>query len=262
MTAQTIVITGASGGVAQLVRPRLAREGRTFRLVDVAEITPALDEVPISGSVTDTDVMRKACRGADAVIHLGGIATENTWETILDVNVNGTRTVLEAARLEGLRTVILASSNHAVGFRTRDEGVIASDVAPRPDTYYGVSKAAMEALGTLYHDRCGMNVICLRIGSCFERPPSARALATWLSPDDCARLMEAALTATGYHLVWGISANARRWWSLAEGEAIGYHPVDDAEVFAAEFEEVDPHAPDQFRVGGPYCRLPLGEPNT
>ena len=70
-----------------------------------------------------------------------------------------------------------------------------ADAPPRPDTYYGVAKVAMEALGSLYVDRYGMDVVCLRIGSAFAEPTTTRHLSTWLSPDDTVSLVDAALTA-------------------------------------------------------------------
>jgi hypothetical protein len=82
-------------------------------------------------------------------------------------------------------------------------------------------------------------------------------LWTWMSPDDGARLVRAALGAKGFHIVWGISANTRRWWSLEAGEAIGYHPQDDAEVFAADLADT---SDDESLAGGAFTRVPLGEP--
>ncbi|HEV2087014.1 MAG TPA: NAD(P)-dependent oxidoreductase, partial [Cryptosporangiaceae bacterium] len=134
---------------------------------------------------------------------------------------------------------------------------LADDLPPAPDTYYGFSKAAMESLGALYHHRFGLHVVCLRIGTCADRPDYARALWSWLSPDDCARLVEASLTAEGYHLVWGVSANSRRWWSPQGGDRIGYTPQDDAERYAAEFDE--PELSPDTTVGGQFCTAPLGE---
>ena len=46
----------------------------------------------------------------------------------------------------------------------------------------------------MYHDRYGLDAICLRILSCFPRPMNVRMLSTWLSPDDAGRLFEACLT--------------------------------------------------------------------
>jgi uronate dehydrogenase len=266
VTEQTILITGAAGRIGRALRPRLARAGRTLRLLDTQPPEPAGDgepaEVLPTASITDLDAMRAACRGVDAVIHLAAIANEDTWERILSMNVDGTRSVLEAARQEGVGRVVLASSIHAVGFVRRSEAPpdgLPAGVLPRPDTYYGVSKAVLESLGSLYHYRYGMAVVCLRIGAFSPRPVDTSAMPMWLSPDDMARLAEASLTADGYRIVWGISRNTRRWWSLAAGDAIGYRPMDDSEAYADQVRP-PPRKPDDDRIGGFFCDAPLGRP--
>jgi uronate dehydrogenase len=263
VATQTILITGGAGRIGQMLRTRLARPHRVLRLLDVTAPKPAASgeavEVLPATSVTAPGAVRRAAEGADAIVHLGGVATEGAWQDILSVNIDGSRTVLEAARLAGVPRLVLASSNHTVGFVRRDSappGGLPAGVPARPDTYYGLSKATLEALGSLYHDRFGLDVVCLRIGLCSEAPPDTAALPTWLSPDDMARLTEAALTATGFRIVWGVSANTRRWWSLAEGEAIGYHPRDDSEVYADRIPQVD----DDELLGGMFPNAPLGEP--
>jgi nucleoside-diphosphate-sugar epimerase len=265
MTDQRVLITGSAGVVGTLMRPRLRRPGRVLRLLDLAPQTASDAEEVVTGSVTDADTMAAACEGVDALIHLGGHSRENSWEATLDVNINGTHTVLEAARAAGVGRVILASSNHAVGFR-RAGSDLPADSSPRPDTYYGVSKAAIEALGSLYHSRFGMDVIVIRIGSCFETPLplGPRGLTTWLSPDDGARLFEACLAAPspGYRLIWGVSDNTRRIYSLTEAEALGYKSLDDAEVYADQLaSRPAPTGPAAEFVGGPFCTAPLGEFN-
>ncbi|GAB3149409.1 NAD-dependent epimerase/dehydratase family protein [Amycolatopsis sp. NPDC004378] len=266
MTDQRVLITGSAGVVGTLMRPRLKRDGRVLRLLDLAPQTASdASEEIVTASVTDAAAMAAACEGVDALIHLGGHSRENSWEATLDVNINGTHTVLEAARAAGVSRVVLASSNHAVGFRRNDEDLPA-DSSPRPDTYYGVSKAAIEALGSLYHSRFGMDVIVIRIGSCFETPLplGPRGLTTWLSPDDGARLFEACLSAPspGYRLIWGVSDNTRRIYSLAEAEALGYKSHDNAEVYAEQLaSRPAPTGIAAEYVGGPFCTAPLGEFN-
>jgi hypothetical protein len=195
----TILITGAAGSIGTMLRSRLARPGRVLRLLDLVPLAAPAGpgEEPVTASVTDMAAMTAACAGADAVIHLGGVPTEDAWAPILDVNINGTYTVFEAARRAGVPRVVFASSNHAVGFTPRESFPVTEDARPVPDTYYGVSKAAGEALAALYALRYGMDAICVRILSCFARPLSARMLATWLSPDDAGRLFEACLAAPG-----------------------------------------------------------------
>jgi nucleoside-diphosphate-sugar epimerase len=256
--AERLLITGAAGRIGGYLRSRLARPGRSLRLYDVAPIEPSTREEVVQGSVTDLDGLTSACTGVDTVIHLAGVAGEAPWPRILDTNIHGTFCAIEAARRAGVGRFVFASSNHAAGFLPRDEGGgEAPDYAyPAPDTYYGVSKVTGEALGSLYHHRYGMDVVCLRILTCRDRPEHPRELATWLSPDDAGRLFEAAASAPapGFRVAWGVSANARAWFSMQEANALGYFPQDDAEVFAttvlAGKAAPDPGDPVHRLVGG------------
>lgn len=253
--SERILITGAAGRIGAMLRPRLARPGRRLRLLDIAPLTANADEEVVTASVTDLDALVAACADVDAVVHLAGYPGEASWSEILSVNIDGTHAVFEAARRTGTPRVVYASSNHAVGYHPA--GQDSPDyLFPRPDTYYGVSKAAGEAIGSLYHDRHGLDVVCLRIGTCAEDPVNERGLGTWLSPDDCGRLVEAAITAPapGFRIVWGISANTRARWSLDEARALGYQPQDDAEAYA---DAVTPATPlQQAYVGGDFCAFP------
>ena len=259
-----ILITGSSGRIGSMLRTRLARPGRTLRLLDVVP-PPGGTGVPgedaIVASVSDMAAMTEAATGADAIIHLGGISGEARWQQILDVNIQGTYTVFEAARRAGVPRVIFASSNHAAGFTPRSAFPVPDYTFPAPDTYYGVSKVAGEGLAAQYYHRYGLDAICLRILSCFERPLTVRMLSTWLSPDDAGRLFEACLTVPqpGFRVAFGVSANTRGGWvSLAEARALGYQPKDDAEVYAAEViaehGEPDPDDPVLAYLGGEFTR--------
>ena len=88
---------------------------------------------------------------------------------------------------------------------------------------------------SLYADRYGLDVVSCRIGSFRAEPSTMRHLSTWLSHDDCVRMVEASLTAPapGYAVLYGISRNTRAWWDLAPGRALGYEPRDDAETFSS-----------------------------
>ncbi|WP_242891263.1 NAD-dependent epimerase/dehydratase family protein [Actinomadura litoris] len=265
MNAERILITGAAGLIGSFLRPRLARPGRTLRLLDIADMGEAAPgEEPLRASVTDLAALERACEGVDAIVHLGGLASEAPWNDIADVNINGTYNIYEAARRTGVGRVVFASSNHAAGFHPSDEAPAPDYLFPAPDTYYGVSKVTGEALGSLYHSRYGLDVIAIRILTCNVRPPDLRSLATWLSPGDAARLFEASLSvpSPGFRVVWGVSANTRGWFSLDEARAIGYEPQDDAEPYAAELTErfgtLDPESPDARWLGGRFCGPDFG----
>ena len=263
-----LLITGAAGNMGRLLRPLLRAEGRALRLADVVEVDDVGEgEESFVVDVTDASAVAKVCADVDVVLHLGGISTEAPFEDVVAVNVVGTHNVLRGAVEAGVGRVILASSNHAVGFyrRSVDGDDLADGLPARPDTFYGWSKAAVESLGALYHHRFGVDVVVVRIGTCFAEPVGVRGLATWLSPADAGRLVEACIAApaVGFRVVWGVSDNTRRWWSLAGAAALGFVSGDDAEVFAAarvaEFGEADPADPVHDLVGGQFCLAPLGE---
>lgn len=251
-----LLVTGASGRVGTLIRPYLARPDRQVRLLDIAPLpTPESEgEEFVQASITDPDAMEAACKGVDLVVHLGGYPSEQAWADILDVNINGTYVVLDAARRQGVHRVLIASSTHAVGFVPAREAAVEHVISPRPDTLYGTSKAAAEALGSVFADCHGMSVVSARIGTLDPVPEAVRTLSTWLSPADAARLIEACAVwdEPGHRVVWGVSRNTRRYVSLAAGEAIGFSPCDDAEVYADTIPGAGPPATPapEIRLGG------------
>lgn len=258
-----LLVTGSAGGLGRELVPRLRAAGYRVRSLDLAH-PEGTDGDLVTGSVTDAAVLEGALEGVDAVVHLAGQSREADWARVLEANVQGLWTLFDACTRLGVGKVVYASSNHATGMTARVEGTeLPADAELRPDTYYGWSKAAGESLGRLFVDRAGLDVVSVRIGTCFARPENVRGLSTWMSYDDCTRLLAAALdpAVRGWHSVWGVSRNTRRWWSLAEGEAIGYHPQDDAEEFAAEvLAAADPGEVVDL-VGGGFTTTPLGQPN-
>jgi uronate dehydrogenase len=241
-----VLVTGAAGVIGTALRERLPGYGWELTGFDRVAVPGG-----VLGDITRAADLDAAMPGMDAVVHLAGQRTEAPWPVVRDLNVEGTLQVFEAARRAGVRRVVHASSVHAVGF-TPVNGEVAADAPARPDTLYGVSKVFGEVLGRYYADRYGMQVACLRIGTFEERPSHPYSLATWLSPDDCGRLVDACLRSPqlGYALVWGVSANTRRIWSLAAGRALGYEPRDDAETYVADLPDAEPEPSDRYVGGG------------
>jgi uronate dehydrogenase len=260
---RTVLLTGAAGGVGTLMRELLPQYGYELRLLDLVPVDGAPDA--ITADLADKDALREAVRGVDAIIHLAGISVEAPFEKILRANIEGTYNLYEAAREEGVRRVLFASSNHAVGFTPRpvgDDPLIPVSTPRRPDTFYGLSKGFGEDLAQLYWDLHGVETVSVRIGSCFRKPTNVRMLSIWLSPADCARLLHAALTADDvkHTVVYGSSANTRLWWDLSTARALGYDPQDDSEPYAekliAEQGELDPANPDHAYLGGAFTTNP------
>ncbi|MFF7993291.1 NAD-dependent epimerase/dehydratase family protein [Kitasatospora xanthocidica] len=231
-----VLITGAAGRIGACLRESLPGYGYRLRCFDRLPVPG--EPGAVTAELRDAEALAAAMEGVDAVVHLAGIPGEAPFADILAANIDGTYRLYDAARAAGVRRIVNAGSNHAVGFTERpaDGSIVPVDTPQRPDTYYGLSKCFGENLASLYADRHGIETVSLRIGSFAPEPRSVRMLATWLSPGDCARLVHAALTAPvdGHTVAYGISANTRAWWDLTSARALGYQPLDDAEAFAAE----------------------------
>jgi len=226
-----VLVTGAAGTIGTTLSNGLAGPDQIRGLDLRAPQAPYPGDVML-GDCADPATAMRAVEGVDAVVHLAGVATESSLPEILRSHVSTTAALLDAMVLHGVPRMVYASSSHAVGM-TPAGGILGADARPRPDTFYGVGKVAAEALLSLYADRYGISSVAIRIGSFEPAPTTPRELATWLSPRDCLRMVEACLTACfdGVRVIYGISANRDGWWDLEPGRALGYHPEDDAAAY-------------------------------
>lgn len=267
---ERLLITGAAGEIGTVIRPALRDTARAIRLHDrrpVADLAPG--EEAMVGDITDPAAAEAMTRGVDCLIHLAGVPRETggTQADILQANVIGCHAVFEAARANGVRRIVFASSNHTIGFYPAEKPVGTSEPS-RPSGVYGATKVFGEALGRLYADKHGIEVACLRIGAFREKPLIARELGAWMSHGDMARLARACVTAPPFHflVLYGISANRRAKWIGDEAARahLGYTPQDDAEIHAAEIER---NAPPPGSVaarfhGGVVCEIGFsGDPD-
>jgi uronate dehydrogenase len=256
-----ILITGAAGQIGVALRSGLRGKYPVLRLLDVAPLGEATaGEEIVQADIRDITVMEKAMQGVDCVVHLAGASVESEWEKVLPLNIEGCYNTFEAARRQGVKRVIFASSNHAVGFHRR-ERFIDDKVVPRPDTRYGISKVFGEAVGRLYADKYGLSVACLRIGTFRnpDRPADRRQLLTWISHRDMVQLVRRCIDYPHYHFVtvYGVSNNLRSRWDNSNAKFLGYRPEDDSETFAPEIVaegKQENEIAAQFH-GGFYCPM-------
>ena len=246
-----VAVTGSSGTIGRYLCADLARDHEVVR-IDLHDADTNVD-------VRDVEALTNVFAGCDTVIHLAGVVNvEATWDEVSGANIAGTYGAFEAARRAGVRRVIFASSNHAVGYHETENspeiyeagfGLVVGTQSPyRPDSLYGVWKAFGEALGRYYSDAFGLQVTCVRIGAITtaDSPvdPSVREssgwlpltpeqkfkryAAVWMSQRDFARLVRAIMAKdVAYAVVYGVGDNATRFWDLEPGRAIfSFWPQD------------------------------------
>ncbi len=241
-----VLITGATGDMGTMLWRRLRED---YDLVAHGR-TPNDPEQAgdlRSGDLEDLDEMRALMEGVDTVVHMAGAsAPESTWDDVLGANIVGTRNVLEAARQEGVRRVVFASTNHVLGMYDRaGEWPVNPQHHPRPDSLYGVSKVFGEALGRFYHDEHGLEFIALRIGWSTDDPNDSDEEilhAMWLSDDDAEQVVRCAIEApVTFGIYYAISDNPNRRWDITNTLVdLGYRPRDSWADRAPGPEDVVP----------------------
>jgi uronate dehydrogenase len=256
-----ILLTGAAGGIGTRLRKILKPVYPDLRLSDIAKPKDLrANEEFVGADLANIEQVERIVDGIDGVIHLGGISGEAPWDGILQSNIIGCYNLFEAARRKGVKRVVFASSNHAVGFYPRNHH-IGVDVTVRPDSRYGVSKAFGEALGAFYADKHDLRVLCLRIGNVGDRPLDKRRLSIWVSPEDLAQLIRIGLDHKDlrFEIFYGASWNERAWWDNHRAYEYGYRPTgraeDHLEHAMAEQAKLKPDPVGDFFQGGTFCSL-------
>ncbi len=271
-----MVLTGAAGYVAQRMFDDLAARWDVVP-IDVVDTTGDGRAIPgcVVADLThpDRDAYRAHFRGADAVIHCGFVNAPGldatTWPDNSDpkfraeyANVGMAYNVYKTALEEGVRRVVVCSSNHAADWYERliwDDrlDVVTPDMPPHSDNWYGWAKIAYEELGFVFAtgkvDGRALEVVQWRIGGPrdddIERVPPGdvkamhRALGAYLSQRDqvqqAVKMVEAPdirnRHGVPYLIVYGVSGNTHNFWSIVNArEAIGYAPEDNSQVNFAE----------------------------
>jgi len=254
---KTILITGAAGDVGTHLRREL--HGKyVLRVSDLRSLKKINNEEKfVRADISRFADAMRITKGVDAIVHLGGYSVEGPWEGILNANIVGCYNVFEAARRNGVKRILFPTSNHAVGFYRRDR-TIDHHVYPRPDSRYGVSKVFGEALASLYADKYGMEMYCMRIGNVNPVPIDKRRLSILFTPRDLAQLVTIGIEHPDirFEIVYGISGNKRAWYDNSNAYRLGYKPQDDSEAWAAEVlarEKPGGNPQAEMHQGGIFC---------
>ena len=277
MAKRRVVLTGASGYVAQRMFPELSAR---WDLVPIDVRPTTRDGKPVPGIIVadltnpDRNAYRQHFKGADAVIHCGFVSAPRldatTWQENSDAkfwaehtNVALAYNVHRTALEEGVRRVVVCSSNHAADYYERliwagKMEMVTPDMPPRSDNWYGWAKAAYELLGFVFAsgkvDGKKQEVVEWRIGGPRDdadlgqvKPGDLkvmhRGLGAYFSKRDqvqeAIRMVEAENISdehgVPFLIVYGISGNTHRFWSIANARTkIGYEPEDDSQVNFAD----------------------------
>ena len=208
MTLKKVLVTGLAGKIGGIIRKNLAVNYELSGL----DLLQVKGFETIVANLEDLNAIMPAFEGMDTVVHLAADPNhKGDWQSNLDNNIIGTRNVFEAARLSGVRRIIFASSNHA--------------------------------LGCYFHDEYGLSVICIRIGWVMEPDDptfAPSALSLWMSHRDTAQVIQKCIDApetVGFAVLYGMSDNTYGIWDMKPGkDIVGFKPVDDAgtEWFVSE----------------------------
>src|SRR3954468_1884718 len=213
-----VALSGAGGQVGGVLRPRLLERGVKLRSGGgLNPLTPLSDAEEVThGDLREPEVVDRLLQGVDVLIHLAGTSVERPLPEIIGNNLRALHEVYEGARRHGVKRILFASSNHAIGMHGVDEK-LCLDCDFRPDGFYGLSKVWGEAMARMYWDKHGIEGVSVRIGSFMERPTEFRHLSTWLGHDDLVQLLMCCIKApeVGYLAVWGVSNNTRSYYDIS-----------------------------------------------
>ena len=276
MAKRRVVLTGAAGYVAQRMFKALDERWDVVP-IDIKDTTRDGKPVPrlVVSDLTqpDRNAYRQHFRGADAVIHCGFVRapgmTADTWQDNSDAkfqaehaNVALAYNVYRTALEEGVRRVVMCSSNHAADYYERliwagKMEMVTPEMPPRSDNWYGWAKAAYELLGFVFAtgkvEGRKLEVVQWRVGGDRDddidhvKPGDIkimhRALGAYLSQRDqvqqAIRMVETENIAdehgVPFLIIYGISGNTHRFWSIANArDKIGYEPADDSQINFAD----------------------------
>ena len=190
-----ILITGGAGFIGAALAAELIRRGFAVTCLDTSDFRrlEAVSNDPrlrtVAGDVRDGALIDRCVAGAERVIHLAAVVGVDEYlrrtEEVLDVNIQGTRNVLDACARYG-RPVLMASTSEVYG---KNQGVVSED---SPAIFgslsnsrwaYAISKAASEAYAVALSAR-GLLYVALRYfnvyGPLKDRPGKGRVISKFL----------------------------------------------------------------------------------
>ena len=198
----TVLVVGSAGRIGQAVVAELRRRKLPVRGFDIVK-TPGLDDCVV-GDITKPEGLHRAADGIGTLIHLAATPDDDDFPTkLLPNNLVGVYHVMEAARLGGVRRLVLASSGQVNWWqRTAGNLPVRVEDPPSPRYWYAATKMFLEAIGRGYAETHGLSVIVVRLGWCPRTPEQVQEIAAsewaqdvYLSPGDAGRFFACAVEA-------------------------------------------------------------------
>ena len=170
-TRMKILITGGAGFIGSNLSKRLADDGHEVVVLDSLLRGNKLDKETFSkikfikGDVRDYDTVLNASAGCDLIFHFAAvlgvdIVADNPVET-MDVEVIGTRNVVNAAEVNNIKKIMYASTSGIYG-HSAIESALTEEVLVDPRTSYAMAKRYNEIYLASHHEEKGINVVSLR----------------------------------------------------------------------------------------------------
>lgn len=212
MESKRILVTGSAGRLGRAAVRELVSRGHLVRGFDLRP-TPNLESDQYTiGALHDFNALRQLTQSADTIIHLaatpddaqfprGSTDQDNFIAQLVPNNIIGAYHVLEAARVSGVKRLILASSGQVVdGYLDVGRKPVSADWPTHPRYLYASTKVFLEAIGQAYAHAHAMEVLAVRLGWCPRDAGQVAQIAAsdedqdvYLSPGDAGRFFAAAV---------------------------------------------------------------------
>jgi UDP-glucose 4-epimerase len=166
-----ILVTGGAGFIGSNLSKRLVKDGHQVVVLDNLLRGNKLDKSTfdliqfINGDVRDFETVNSAAKGCDIIFHFAAvlgvdIVADNPVET-MDVEVIGTRNIVNAAMQNNVQQVLYASTSGIYG-HTSFENLLTEEILVDPKTSYAMAKRYNEIYLASHYEEKKINVISLR----------------------------------------------------------------------------------------------------
>jgi len=165
-----ILVTGSSGQIGSLIVKKL---GSTHSVRGI-DLIPGKHTTHVR-SITDRAVLFPLCKDIDAIVHTASLhaphINSHSKDEFVDINIQGTLNLLEAAVEHGIRRFVYTSTTSLYGYAMvpQKRAVwVSEELVPEPRDIYDITKIAAENLCKLFSFNHGLSCISLRVSRFFQ----------------------------------------------------------------------------------------------